>query len=138
MWIASKLGFYSLVQKSPQEWHLRARVRGDLVNLIGQVYTEPAVVEEAIEEWPEADDRWRLIVTDEQEMLVLCVAPTVVPRTEPRLIRWAPKQLSLGSDVELKAQLSANVPRSLLRPPTRIVYAAPPTTAKVIRERPPH
>ncbi len=64
MWIASKLGFYSIVQKTPGEWHVRARTRDDLVRLAAAVYT--AGVE--IEEWPAADYRWRLIVHDPAEL----------------------------------------------------------------------
>jgi len=68
MWIASKLGFFSIVQKQPGEWHVRSRVRADLVNLVDAVYTAPAEVAGAIEEWPEADYRWRLIVGEGEEM----------------------------------------------------------------------
>lgn len=68
MWIASKLGFYSIVQKTAGEWHVRARLRADLVNLVETVYREPAAAAESIEEWPAADYRWRLIVTDAAEL----------------------------------------------------------------------
>jgi hypothetical protein len=68
MWIASKLGFYSLVQKTAGEWHVRARLRADVVNLVNAVYREPAAVVENSEEWPAADYRWRLIVTDAGEL----------------------------------------------------------------------
>jgi hypothetical protein len=33
MWICSKLGFFSIVQKGPEEFHVRARFRRDLENL---------------------------------------------------------------------------------------------------------
>jgi hypothetical protein len=68
MWIASKLGFYSIVQKRPGEWHVRARLRADLVNLVNAVCREPAAVVETIEEWPTADYRWRILVTDAGEL----------------------------------------------------------------------
>jgi hypothetical protein len=68
MWIASKLGFYSIVQKTAGEWHVRARLRADLVNLVNAVYREPAAVVETIEEWPTADYRWRILVTDAGEL----------------------------------------------------------------------
>lgn len=57
MWIASKLGFYSIVRKAGG-WHVRARVRGDLVNLAAVAGLDP----ETIEEWPAADYRWRIRV----------------------------------------------------------------------------
>lgn len=71
MWIASKLGFYSIVQKTAGEWHVRARLRADLVNLVAVVYTDPATVDASIEEWPDADYRWRLIVRDGAEMAAI-------------------------------------------------------------------
>jgi hypothetical protein len=33
MWICSSLGFFSVVEKRPGEFHVRARRHGDLVNL---------------------------------------------------------------------------------------------------------
>ena len=33
MWICSKFGFFSVVQKAPGEFHVRARCRQDLMNL---------------------------------------------------------------------------------------------------------
>lgn len=67
MWIASKLGFYSIVQKTPGEWHVRARIRADLVRLSFAV--APSAVE--IEEWPAADYRWRFIVRDASELVTI-------------------------------------------------------------------
>jgi hypothetical protein len=57
MWICSKYGFFSIVQKTGC-FHVRARKRRDLVNL-AEACTLP---ESAIEEWPEADYRWRMRV----------------------------------------------------------------------------
>lgn len=33
MWLCTQLGFYSIVQKTPQETHIRARAEHDLMNL---------------------------------------------------------------------------------------------------------
>lgn len=52
MWIASKLGFYSIVIKDGHI-HVRARERGDLVNLVDSL---------PVEEWPAADYRYRVRV----------------------------------------------------------------------------
>ena len=57
MWIASKLGFFSIVQKEGC-YHVRARARQDLVNLCRKVCLRNSL----IEEWPDADYRWRLRV----------------------------------------------------------------------------
>lgn len=79
MWIASKLGFFSVVQKAAGEWHIRARTRQDLVNLIRAAYLNQAEVTDQIEEWPEADYRWRIIVRDADEFagLFTSLADTV-------------------------------------------------------------
>jgi hypothetical protein len=37
MWLMTKHGFYSIVQKKPGEFHIRARVRKDLENLVQRV-----------------------------------------------------------------------------------------------------
>jgi hypothetical protein len=37
MWLMTKHGFYSIVQKQPGEFHVRARVRQDLENLVVRV-----------------------------------------------------------------------------------------------------
>jgi hypothetical protein len=68
MWIASKLGFFSIVQKQPGEWHVRARVRGDLENLVNETWQRPLIILGEIQEWPAADYRWRLILRREGDM----------------------------------------------------------------------
>jgi hypothetical protein len=59
MWIASKLGFFSVVTKRPGQYQVRARVRQDLVNLV-----EEAGMADLVEilEWPDADYRFRILV----------------------------------------------------------------------------
>ena len=37
MWLMTKHGFYSIVQKQPGEFHVRARGRQDLANLVARV-----------------------------------------------------------------------------------------------------
>lgn len=37
MWLMTRHGFYSIVQKNPGEFHVRTRVRRDLENLIERV-----------------------------------------------------------------------------------------------------
>lgn len=57
MWLATKHGFYSIVQKAPTKFHIRARVRQDLKNL-----RELTGNDWEIQEWPLADYRYRVIV----------------------------------------------------------------------------
>lgn len=58
MWIASKFGWFSIVKKA-DGWHVRARVRQDLENLIraGDLVKAWKIIET-----PEADYRYRFIV----------------------------------------------------------------------------
>ncbi len=63
MWIASKLGFYSIVRKptpyAEEIFHVRARLRPDLDKLL-----QATRLHKTIEEWPEADYRYRFFATD--------------------------------------------------------------------------
>jgi hypothetical protein len=58
MWIASKFGFYSIVCKDEDEFHIRARLRVDLENLL--VATN---LHEQIHQSDRADYRYRLVVS---------------------------------------------------------------------------
>lgn len=60
MWICSQLGFFSIVSKGGR-YHVRARVRGDLANLLGA-----AGCDLEIHRSPDADYRWRILVTEPQ------------------------------------------------------------------------
>ncbi len=57
MWLATQHGFYSIVQKAPDQFHVRARVRRDLDNLLRLVGSSVPVYE-----WPAADYRYRIII----------------------------------------------------------------------------
>lgn len=57
MWLATRYGFYSVVRKSPTEFHVRGRIRRDLENLL-----ELTGRRHPIHEWPTADYRYRVIV----------------------------------------------------------------------------
>ena len=59
MWLMTKLGFYSIVERDPGEFHIRSRERQDLENLVGRV----PLSGERIFDTPEADYAAR-IVTD--------------------------------------------------------------------------
>ncbi len=79
MWIASKFGFFSIVQKqaptegSPAVYHVRARLRADLENLLNA-----ARLRKHIEEWPQADYRYRFIGSEADVAQVMaCLAATL-------------------------------------------------------------
>ena len=57
MWLMTKHGFYSIVQKKPGEFHVRARVRKDLENLVARV----PLTEATIHTSKEADYGYRVI-----------------------------------------------------------------------------
>lgn len=66
MWLMTKHGFYSIVQRKPGEYHVRARERLDLENLLKGV----PLPEAKIVDTPDADYACR-IVTDQATVLVI-------------------------------------------------------------------
>lgn len=71
MWIASKYGFYSIVRKDGH-FHVRARRKKDLVNLQREGNWGRKL---KIEEWPQADYRWRIrIPSDSDEICTVFAA----------------------------------------------------------------
>ena len=58
MWLMTKHGFYSIVEKVPGEFHVRARERQDLQNLIDRV----PLAGVAIVDTPDGDYTARLVV----------------------------------------------------------------------------
>ena len=66
MWLATKFGFYSIVQKQALDdggspcFHVRARVRTDLENLLTATGLQREILE-----WPDADYRYRIIIDAE-------------------------------------------------------------------------
>jgi len=76
MWLATKFGFYSIVQKEPADestaavFHVRARLRHDLENLL-----QAARLRKEIEEWPGADYRYRFLGTEaDVRQIMACLA----------------------------------------------------------------
>ena len=67
MWLVTKHGFYSIVQKQPGEFHVRARVRQDLQNLVERVPLERT----RIRDTRSADYPFRFIVGKDEVMAVL-------------------------------------------------------------------
>lgn len=57
MWLATQHGFYSIVQKAQDEFHVRSRLKKDLQNLLQ--LTEK---EQVIHSWDGADYRYRIVV----------------------------------------------------------------------------
>jgi hypothetical protein len=68
MWLFTKHGFYSIVRKSAEEYHIRARVKQDLQNLKNLLeLTDP------IHESRTADYRYRMIVGKKVYLSVMAV-----------------------------------------------------------------
>lgn len=57
MWLCTKHGFFSIVEKLPGEFHIRARVKRDLENLKALAQIKRMVITT-----PDADYRYRLVV----------------------------------------------------------------------------
>jgi hypothetical protein len=69
MWIASKLGFFSIVNKAADAvntygFHVRARKKSDLIAL-KELCGEP-LQDVEIQTWPNADYRWRMIISNHE------------------------------------------------------------------------
>ena len=56
MWLCTQLGFYSIVRKSPDEFHIRARCRDDLATLASTI-----ALPEPVESHPGSDYPWRIL-----------------------------------------------------------------------------
>lgn len=69
MWVASKHGFYSIVQKSPGCWHVRARVKRDLRNLCKAA----GLNWKLIKNWNTSDYRYRILIDPLQLLRVFQV-----------------------------------------------------------------
>lgn len=64
MWLFTELGFFSIVKKSPGCWHLRARCREDLDNIVA--LNLPGQVEVA-ESFKGSDYPWRILLNTRQK-----------------------------------------------------------------------
>lgn len=63
MWIASTLGFFSIVKKGhPGEWQVRARTRRDIENLANAINHKPLLGDQRIIETGNSDYRFRIVV----------------------------------------------------------------------------
>jgi len=67
MWLMTKHGFYSIVQKKPGEFHLRSRVRKDLENLVERV----PLAGTKILDTKSADYAFRVIVGKDEVLSVM-------------------------------------------------------------------
>lgn len=67
MWLMTKHGFYSIVQKQPDEYHIRSREPHDLENLIAAVPLPGADIIET----PQADYACRIIADKNTVLLIL-------------------------------------------------------------------
>ena len=67
MWLMTKHGFYSIVERKPGEFHVRARERQDIENLLKGV-PFPDI---ELFETPDADYGYRLVVGKEDVLVIL-------------------------------------------------------------------
>ncbi len=88
MWIASKLGFFSVVKKAPNFYHVRGRSKRDIENII-----EAADLFLQVEEDQVADYRYRVIVTEkEYQRVMTALMETVDYRNFKDMIHDNPDQ----------------------------------------------
>lgn len=71
MWLCTQLGFYSIVRKSPDEIHIRARCREDLETL-----SKTIALPTPVESYPGSDYPWRILCdpTDLTRLFALMAA----------------------------------------------------------------
>jgi hypothetical protein len=67
MWLMTKYGFYSIVQKQPGEFHVRSRERQDIENLIAGVPLPQAKVVESSHN----DYAFRVVVRQPEVLAIL-------------------------------------------------------------------
>jgi len=67
MWLMTKYGFYSIVQKQPNVYHVRSRERHDLQNLIDEVPLTDCLISES----KSTDYLARIIVDRDVVMTIL-------------------------------------------------------------------
>lgn len=69
MWLCTKYGFFSIVDKGLDEFHIRARVRKDL-EILRTIFASEGHHLPGIECWPHGDYRFR-IITDHYHLRML-------------------------------------------------------------------
>ncbi len=69
MWLCTQHGFFSIVQKRPGEYHVRARVKEDLKNLCDVCEVKWWKIHRSA---PPADYRWRLVVNEDDVTHIFC------------------------------------------------------------------
>ena len=67
MWLMTKYGFYSIVQKQPGEYHVRSRERKDIENLV----TRLPLAQVQIIESKRSDYAFRIIVRKEDVVVIM-------------------------------------------------------------------
>jgi hypothetical protein len=100
MWICSQHGFYSIVSKASDEYHVRARLKRDLENLldlVGQNFEAPFSwapgVLPKIHRSRNADYRWRIVVTHRDVMeIMMCLASEITYSNFKERIHRLPDQ----------------------------------------------
>lgn len=63
MWLFTEHGFYSIVKKAKGEWHVRARLRADLLRLVPLLPGSPVVQKS----YPGSDYPWRILINARQK-----------------------------------------------------------------------
>ena len=94
MWIASKFGFFSIVRKGEEQFHVRARVRTDLENLL-----VAADLDEKIHQSDLSDYKYRLVVgQDAVRKITLSMAEALdYPNFKNQIAETSSQERKLGA-----------------------------------------
>lgn len=121
MWIFTKHGFYSIVQKAPKEWHVRARAERDLLNLaaVWDRTNQPEVQRS----YAGSDYPWRIILTQPAQwfQLMIHLAGDVDYPNFKAEIDASPDQCDKHNAYHTiwKTMISWAIPKSASYPPPR-------------------
>jgi len=122
MWLFTKLGFYSVVQKGPSEWHVRARSERDLLNLVAG-WPPHFIKPEVQRSYAGSDYPWRIILTAPIEWMQVMIELAIgvnYPNFKAE-IDASPDQCDKHNAYHTiwKTMISWAIPKSATYPPPR-------------------
>lgn len=94
MWLCTQYGFFSVVQKLPGEFHVRARMRRDLENLLDVCGAKWKIHRSA----PPADYRYRIVLdADDVALVFSCISQGIDYSNFKGRIHALPDQRAKGN-----------------------------------------
>ena len=103
MWLATKHGFYSIIQKEQGVYYVRARVRRDLENLL-----QVCGLDSEVHVWPTADYRYRIVVNQQSFLVIMMKLSTTLdyPNFKGRIEQVEDQRNKLGAYHQIWATMA--------------------------------